>query len=81
MNRAPVKSSQIAAIGYAPATSTLEIEFLPFKKTPDKPGSVYAYRNVPPQIHSELMQAESQGSFFIKAIKPFPDRYPFTKLS
>jgi len=80
MQRLKVESSQIESIGYQLATNTLEIEFKPTRNKPDQPGSIYQYRNVPPKIYEELMKAESQGSFFIKNIKPFADRYPFTKL-
>jgi len=81
MQRTKVVSSQIEAIGYSTATKVLEVEFKPTRNKPDQPGSIYQYRNVPPQLHDELMKAESVGSYFIKQIKPFADRYPFTKIS
>jgi hypothetical protein len=66
-----VKSSQIEAIGYDDATSTLAIRF--------KGGSVYNYSNVPASVFEELSAAESVGSFFGKHIKPHVDLYPFKK--
>ncbi len=39
MNRVPVSSSNLAAVGYDPAGKVLEIEFLN--------GSIYQYFNVP----------------------------------
>jgi KTSC domain len=66
-----VKSSQIEAIGYDDATSTLAIRF--------KCGSVYHYNYVPQNLFDELSSAESVGSFFGKHIKPHADLYPFKK--
>ena len=39
MQRYSVASSNVAAVGYDPATETLEVEFLS--------GSIYQYYNVP----------------------------------
>jgi hypothetical protein len=57
MNRTPVASSNVASIGYEPATTTLEIEF--------KDGSVYQYFDVPAAVHADLLPRlliESQGA-------------------
>ena len=56
MIRKPVVSSNILSIGYDAKTFTLEIEF--------KGGAVYQYSNVPPEVHAQLMSAESHGKFF-----------------
>lgn len=84
MERQAVESSQIKSIGFAPSHvdkkddeaanvfGTLEIEF--------KGGSVYQYSNVTHEIFAGLMTAESVGSYFGKNIKPFPEKYPFTKI-
>lgn len=61
MQRDPVSSSNLAAVGYDPTTSTLEIEF--------NSGRVYHYFDVPEHTHQELMSAGSVGSFFAKSIK------------
>lgn len=82
MTRKPVKSSQIAAIGYDPTTTTLEIEFQPNKKQreAEQPGSVYQYSNVQPGDAARLTEAESIGEHFGKFIKPFPDQFPCKKI-
>lgn len=70
MNRTPVSSSNLRAIGYAPETQTLEIEFLN--------GGLYSYSGVPAAVHAALMSASSHGSYFDAHIKKAG--YPFTKL-
>jgi hypothetical protein len=62
MKRAPVKSSHFAAVGYDPAARKMHIEF--------KNGAVYEYKGVPEQFHKTLMEADSQGEFFHKNVKP-----------
>ncbi|HBB38225.1 MAG: hypothetical protein UV82_C0014G0031 [Candidatus Magasanikbacteria bacterium GW2011_GWD2_43_18] len=65
MERKPVQSSNLAAIGYDPLTETLEVEFTD--------GSVYEYKNVSQFIYDELMNASSHGSYFNREIsKSFP---------
>lgn len=61
MHRTPVKSSQIAAIGYDAGTKTLEIEF---PGLAGAAGSVYQYSDVPAEVHANLMGAESPGRYF-----------------
>jgi hypothetical protein len=61
MDRQPVTSSNLASIGYDPATETLEVEF--------KNGLVYQYYNVPQIIFDQLHQAASVGTFFNANIK------------
>lgn len=51
MNRTPVSSSNLQAVGYDPATRTLEIEFLN--------GGLYSYSGVPASVHASLMAASS----------------------
>ncbi len=68
MNRQPVHSKNLESVGYDPKALRLEIEF--------KNGSVYQYEGVPGEMHSALMQAPSQGSFFNRNIK---DRFPFQR--
>ena len=67
MNRTPVESSNIRAVGYEPRT--LEVEF--------RNGSVYAYSDVPDSVHQELMQAESKGKFLNAKIKK---SYPYRRV-
>jgi hypothetical protein len=69
VNRVPVDSSNLATVGYDPATAHLEIEFVN--------GSVYCYGGVPAGIHSGLMSADSKGRYFHRFIR---DVYPFQRL-
>ncbi|TAM23402.1 MAG: KTSC domain-containing protein [Nevskiaceae bacterium] len=68
MLRTPVKSSQIASVGYDAGTKTLEIEFPSRKEAPHGgaagPGSIYQYSGVPSEVHANLMGADSPGRFF-----------------
>lgn len=72
MNREPVSSSNIRAIGYDPNTQVLEVEFTN--------GSVYQYANVPNELHEALMSAGSHGSFFGTEIRRYPNQYPFQRV-
>ena len=69
MERVPVNSSNLAAIGYDEASETLEVEF--------RNTGLYAYYNVPPFMHERLMAAPSVGAFFNTEIK---HAYPCSKL-
>ena len=62
----PVKSNQLAAIGYDAASKTLAATFT------RGPGTVYQYPNVDAKVYADLMAADSIGSFFGKHIKPLP---------
>jgi hypothetical protein len=68
MERIQVESSNIASIGYAPHTETLEIEFLH--------GGLYQYYDVPKHVYDELMAADSHGRYFNAYVKP---TYNFNK--
>ncbi len=72
---APVASSQIAEIGHDPATSTMAIRF----KSNASP--LYHYAGVTAEEFAAFQQAESIGSYFYKHIKPFADRYPYTRIN
>lgn len=61
MNRTPVSSSNVAEIGYDPATMTLEVAF--------RDGSVYQYFDVPETVYQEFMGAPSKGQFLHANIK------------
>lgn len=72
MNRKPVSSSQIAAVGYDPAASVLEVEF--------NSGSVYQYDGVPPEVAipmQGLRPGVSIGTYFGASVK---DRFPTFKI-
>lgn len=61
MDRQPVISSNIAAVGYESGTNTLEVEFTS--------GSVYEYLGVPQEAFDAFMTAESPGRYFAANIK------------
>ena len=70
MDVKPVKSRDLALIGYDAATAILEVVF--------RAGGVYRYQGVPESIYHGLMAAPSHGTFFQKHIKV---QYPFMKVS
>lgn len=78
MERQPVVSSQISAVGYDAETQVLEVEF---KNAGGKPNSVYQYANFPPEKWAEFQKAESVGSYFYRNIKNNPSVYPYRKVS
>lgn len=67
MQRTRVSSSNLASVGYDPATKTLEVEFLN--------GSIYQYFNVPEAVYRGLMAAASHGSYFDANVKKAGYRY------
>lgn len=69
MDRHPVFSSNVASIGYDPASQTLEVEF--------NNGSVYQYYNVPEGIFDQFQAAPSKGQFLAYQIK---DRFPYARV-
>lgn len=69
MERTPVSSSNIQAIGYDADSQTLEVEF--------KTGPMYHYTGVPRSEYEAMMAADSKGTFLNTNIK---GRYPFTRL-
>lgn len=69
MERQPVESSSIAAVGYDGALRTLEVEFVN--------GGVYAYDGVPKAVYAAFLAADSHGRFFNAEIR---DGYPFHRL-
>lgn len=69
MERTPVSSSNIAAIGYSDDSQILEVEF--------NDGSVYQYSGVPPSEYDGIMNADSKGKYLHANVRK---RYPFVKL-
>lgn len=68
MKRYPVASSSLRAVGYDPQHQVLEVEF--------HDGHVYRYEQVPAQLVSNLLAADSLGGYFNRVFKPcgFPYR-------
>ncbi len=56
-----VESDVIHAIGYDPEIQLLEIIF--------NSGRIYQYREVPPQVYEQFMNAESKGRYFNENIR------------
>ena len=69
MDKYPVASSNVQAIGYDPETQTLEVEF--------HGGSVYQYYGVPDHMHEQIMRAPSKGGFLNSYIK---NGYPYSRV-
>lgn len=57
----PVESSNIAAIGYDPASKTLQVDF--------KTGKRYQYQNVSPETFAEFKAADSVGKYFAERVR------------
>lgn len=69
MERTPVTSTDIRAIGYDADSQTLEIEF--------NSSGVYQYSGVPSGEYDGIVAADSKGKYFHANIK---NRYSFVKL-
>jgi hypothetical protein len=74
----PVESSQINAIGHDAETNTLAIQFKSWK---GDVGATYHYANFTAEDFAAFKGAESLGKHFGKSIKPFADKYPYTKVA
>lgn len=61
MERVPVDSSNIAAVGFDSTSETLEVEF--------KNGAVYQYFDVPERTYEELRDASSVGGYLASHVK------------
>ena len=61
MKRIPVKSNNIASVGYDSASRTLEVEF--------KSGGVYEYKSVAPATALAFHKSKSKGQYFANFIK------------
>jgi len=61
MERIEVASSNVASIGYDPDARILDVEF--------NGGTVYRYHEVPSDVHSELMRADSIGRHLNRFVK------------
>jgi hypothetical protein len=75
-----VSSSQIHSIGHNPETNTLAIRFTSGYGEKRKPGSLYHYQNFTAEDFEAFKNAESLGKHFGGQIKPFADKYPYTKI-
>ncbi len=62
MERLPVESSVIVAVGYDDSASILEVVF--------RTGRTYRYFRVPASEYDALVNAESVGAYFNREIRP-----------
>ncbi|MES2247627.1 MAG: KTSC domain-containing protein [Pseudomonadota bacterium] len=62
----PVKSQQVASIGYDAGSKTLAVTFT------RGPGTVYQYPGVDAKLHADFLAADSIGTFFGKHFKTRP---------
>ncbi len=69
MERQKVESGMLREVGYDPEKRVLEVEFAS--------GQVYEYVDVPPEVYSELLRAESHGQYFHAHIR---DVFPYRRL-
>jgi hypothetical protein len=69
MERTPVTSTDIRAVGYEAESQTLEIEF--------NTGAIYQYSGVSPGEYEGLMASDSKGKYFHANIR---NSYSFSKL-
>lgn len=76
-----VESSQISAIGHDPETNTLAIRFYRGYGRDQRPGSLYHYANFTADDFAAFKDAESLGRHFGQNIKPFAEKFPFTKVA
>lgn len=60
MQRLPVKSSDIVAVGYDPKERVLEVEF--------QGQRVYQYQEVEPDVYERFMKADSYGQYFFASV-------------
>jgi hypothetical protein len=61
MERQPVKSTNVKAVGYDAETKVLEVEF--------KSGGIYQYAGVQPEMYADLLAAESVGRFVSQVVR------------
>lgn len=77
MKREPVKSTNVASIGYDEKTQVLEVEFKYRGFPPHE--EIYQYADVPPVVFSHLMESGvSIGSFISQHVAK---NYTFKKVS
>jgi hypothetical protein len=63
MDRLPIESSNIKAIGYDPQNRIMEVEFGKDVEAGYWHNRLYHYFEVPPEMHQALLDAPSKGEF------------------
>ena len=69
MERKPVKSDKVRAVGYDPKTRVLEVQL--------RDGTVLAYSGVSQEVHRQFMNAPSPSSYYEDKIA---DEFPARRL-
>jgi hypothetical protein len=69
MHRLTINSDSIRSVGYDPETQVLEVEF--------NNSGLYKYFDVPDDVYTSLMRANSKGAYMNDCIK---DRFDYKKL-
>lgn len=69
MEMVNVESSNIKAVGYDADAQEMVVHFTS--------GGKYRYSKVPADLHAQLMEAKSKGSFFQQHVVKRPDLFPF----
>lgn len=68
-----VDSSNLHSVGYDPEARKLQITFKAkgsnSKAMPAIPQRTYEYADVPPEVHEDLMAADSHGNHFFQKIR------------
>lgn len=67
--RVPLRSSNLAAVEYSPASNSLVVEF--------HTGGIYRYAGVAPPVYEGLLRAYSHGRYYYRWIR---NRYPSSRL-
>lgn len=76
-----VESSQIHSIGHDPKTNTLAIRFTRGFGANRAAGSLYHYQHFTASEFDAFQGAESKGRHFGQHIKPFAEKYPYTRIA
>ena len=61
IERRPVESRALAAVGYSTRLRALEVEF--------RRGGTYRYLEVPPSLYEQLMAADSKARFYNRHVR------------
>jgi hypothetical protein len=69
MDSTAVESTTLAAVAYDEAQEALQLEF--------RSGAIYQYLGVTAEMHEELLNAASKGSYFNRFIR---GRFPYRLL-
>ncbi len=70
MERQPINSTSLRAIGYDAGRQVLEVEF--------RGGGVYRYTGVPPDVYVGLRDAASPGNYFVSYVR---DLFPHQRVT